>query len=760
MIYAAGLAPYIKRAKIKGLFQSSISDIRAKLPDDPKISKMDVLALTDKDVTSLQGKRLLSEIPKRNEAIQVVYIYQVPDNANLIPDGLGVHKFRLSKLSGETVGRVLNSVIGDLDISKMDKEQYTNDDPEDTPTEDTPKKGGFFGLFKPKKQEVKPKKSKEKKLFEGLAGKKEFDSSLFKHQGREESADESISEEDTIEVDSDLHDLQKHALSHDEIEARNNDFRVSDDNAVIIDNDDSSQEEEPKPEVTPTSIPAPQFESSLPNTEMPQPRTADVKQERKPESLTLEKRLARLPLSDSYDLIKDAMTKEAINKELLTEDTEYAGCKYTLEQWDREMLNISRNTTMSAEERLNKIRELAYKRVERKGTVNNKLMQKMSVIMNTVTEMCQRTIQEKTDEYKKGLATIIDVQLVNANEEEVNKLIEERNKISVELREYLLSIVSIYQVMDVSVRELINTQAEDLPSANSFINDQFALEKELFIPQNAAALSARILSDLKGSLLKFSQMEGVITDLIESVFKLIDKDSAVIQEQEKRYQMLKAVRVEDTVTITNVLKNALRIFVGPESSGVTATALTWAGLRARRQNTILIDLRNNNSKLENYGETPMDMQEFLESKEQKHFVVLKGVINSELDIDELLSKLTQKTDYYSSINLIFDNEQVNYVNRCIDDTLSVNIITDSAIQNVLKTKQFMEEFKPTNVGIKVVAIDPAVERLEFLQKLNIDQYVSQLVGIAYLKDMRQCAIRNEHPYERKVIADVFEEAFR
>lgn len=743
MIYAASLASYLKKAKIEGLFQSSIRDIRAKLPDDPRTSKMDVIVLAEKDVTSLQGKRILTEIPKRHEDITVVYIYQAEENGGLLSEGPKIHKFRLSKISAETVGRVMGKVLEGLDISSADKRVFTNEDAEAEVKGEESKSKGFFGFLSSKNK--KDSKETKNKIRRPGGGKVEFeDTGFIKNEYPEESE---------IEIDSDMQELQKHALSPQEIAQREQGIADEDEEAVVIYSGESDTQEDTYPEVEQQ----PELEFS--NTEMPK-RNPPVQESRKPEHISLQERIERVNFGDAYDLIKTSLSRSELNRDLLQQDAEYAGCKYVLEQWDREILQLSRDSSISAEERFSKIRELAFKRTERKGTANNKLMQYMSVIMNTVTEVCQKTINEKSDELRKSLATVIDVQVVNATEQEMAKLIGERNKVIVELREYLADIVNIYQVMDISVSDMINSQTEDLPSANTFVNNQFALEKDLFVPQNASMLTARILNDLRDNLLKFSQMENLLQSLIGSVFNLIDKDSAIIQEQEKRYQMLRDVRVEETVIITNVLKNALRIFVGPNEAGVTSTALTWAGLRARRQNTILIDLREDNSKLTNYGESPMDMNEFLDGNEQRHFVVLKGKLNSKLDLEELINRLSKKTDYYSSINLIFDDSQVAYVNRCVDSALSVNIITNSTISNVEKTKMFMTDFMPSNVGIKIVAIDPAVERLEFLQKLDVDQYVSQVIGIAYMKDMRQCAIRNEHPYERQVIADTFEEAFR
>ena len=88
------------------------------------------------------------------------------------------------------------------------------------------------------------------------------------------------------------------------------------------------------------------------------------------------------------------------------------------------------------------------------------------------------------------------------------------------------------------------------------------------------------------------------------MFKLCEEDATIIEYQQKLINLLRAQRVEDVVIVDNVIKNSLRIFVGPADTGVTATAVTWSGVVSRRQNTLLLDLTGN-SKLRQYGLEPV-----------------------------------------------------------------------------------------------------------------------------------------------------------
>lgn len=744
MIYVASVAPYAIKAGVKGIHQTNIKDIRAKLPDDPKISKMDVLCLSDKDITSLQGKSLINDIKRRHEDIRVLIIYRSESNGKLIPSDANITKVKVSKLSSETVERTINNFIDGMDISSKETTTFSNDDIDENAVLSK----------KTKKREFSPKPKEEKKKSTGWG--------LFRRSNSDENLPDTKRSKTSKKFDdydddddNDIDDLNDLSLSSEEVETLRKEAMLPTDyetpeniNSYNIDSE-PIVEDNINIEITQKGFP----------TEMPEPRRVesniDIKQ-----SISMEERIQNISMYDGYEVIKKALTIDTLNRALIKEDTEYAGCKFTLEQWDREILDISRRTNTSPEEKFRLIRELGFKRSERTGTLNNKLMEKISSMMTTITLTCEKEVKVKVEEIRRGLAAVVDMQYVNASEEESRKLLDERNKLIVELKETLMNIVEIYKLMNFSVEEFILQQGEGLPSKNDFIANQFVLEKELFIPANAGRLAAKISSDLHNNLLTFSQMEKSVESLITIVFKLIDKDSAIIQEAEERYKRLRAVRVEETVTLTHILKNILRVFVGPDNVGVTSTALTFAGLRARRHNTILIDLRNSDDKLIKYGVESMDLQDFLQSNIQDHFVVCKGYAKDILNLDDILMRLETKVDYYSSINILLDNNQVDFVNRAVEKALSVNIVTDSAIQNVEKVRMFLTKFYPENVGTKLVVIDAAVERLEFLQKINADENIYQLIGLPYMTSMRACSIRQEPPYEREDISTIFEEAFR
>lgn len=800
MIYACALAKSLKLANIEGVRQATLKEIIEKLPEDPSITKMEAIALTDQDVTSIQGKKLCGSLVRKHPNIIICYLYKSENNGKLIEAKENIHKQRLAKISPETVERAMSHFLSDAKITTDDVIKFTNDK---APEVEKGKKSGFFNLFKKSDSTPKQKAKPKHKNIGGAVGSANTTRNV--PMGKRRKKERYIEEEDINDLPSELRESVIRNDTNDQSEIQSFSSDVSENEAIIVDNDPVDNSSTPMTstgagsfsnddgEVYIANEPARTFEApnditpqrggtaerleaqmdktgqftgvpeslGLGNKAMPKPRKAELNLEKTNLNIpSFEERMSQMNIEDAYDYVASAMQKGTITRELLNEDTEFANCMLLLEQWDKEMGEIYRDPTKSAQTRWNEIRELAYKRTEKAGILNSKIANKVCQMISTITSTCERNVFSEIDEIRHGIATVVDAQVVNMRDEEVTKLIEERNKIADNLRNTLMTIIEIYKLMDANVEDILKSQSDGLPSNNSMVSNQLVFEKENFIPDNAAAIATRVLSDLKDGLVKFSQMEKHLQSLILDVFKLIDKDSTIIKEQEDRYKKLKAVRVEETVTITNVLKNVLRVFVGPSEAGTTATALTWAGLRARRQNTLLIDARPDNMRTVNYGESPMEAMDYLKRNERDHFRVLKLNSVTPMDIDELLGILETKTDYFSSINLIMDDTQVDLVNRCIDRALSINVITNSTVANIERTRGIIADLRPENVGLKIIAIDPVVERMEFIQSLSAQDSIFKLVNLPYMKDIRACGIRHEAPYKREAVATVFEEAFR
>ncbi|WP_229717255.1 hypothetical protein, partial [Paenibacillus aceti] len=124
------------------------------------------------------------------------------------------------------------------------------------------------------------------------------------------------------------------------------------------------------------------------------------------------------------------------------------------------------------------------------------------------------------------------------------------------------------------------------------------------------------------------------------------------------------------VIVDSIVKNSLRIFVGPEDTGRTATALTWAGVISRRQNILLPDLTGE-SKLRQYGVEPMALDTFLEQRLEQQFVCVEGNLNQMLErVDEVVAELKTRLNYYAHIHVILDAGQSELLSHLAPSALS------------------------------------------------------------------------------------------
>lgn len=84
MIYVSALALVAKKAFDTKCFQTSVSNIIDSLPIDPSISGMDVVMLSHRDATGINGVKLQAAIDHKHEDVTVIYIYDKDKNKDLI----------------------------------------------------------------------------------------------------------------------------------------------------------------------------------------------------------------------------------------------------------------------------------------------------------------------------------------------------------------------------------------------------------------------------------------------------------------------------------------------------------------------------------------------------------------------------------------------------------------------------------------------------------------------------------------------------
>ncbi|WP_105614136.1 hypothetical protein [Vallitalea okinawensis] len=477
-------------------------------------------------------------------------------------------------------------------------------------------------------------------------------------------------------------------------------------------------------------------------------------------TMSLEERIAKCGEFGDWDLFKRALEKDVLFRELLNENTQYAGVVNMLEVLDRQIANTFKDTSKTAEQKFMEIKEIGLNRSAYKATQNNIIAEKVMAIMTAIVASAEATVDKRVNAIRSALDKMSTSKVMFADQDKLRSLINERLEIQTQLLELTREIIEVYKSMDATITEIIEDMDEGLPSENPYINEIMKPAKRVFTPQNAANVASKLMSDLQNNRVSMSLLEGKIKNVITLVFKLCEADDSIIDYQQKLITLLSAQRIEDVIIVDSIIKNSLRLFVGPSEVGRTSTALTWGGILSRRQNTLLIDLTGS-SKLRDYGVEPVTLDDFLANRVEKQFLCVEGYVGNEIDqLDEIVGELKTRLNYYPYINLILDTSQQSLLDSLTDSALTVHFITDCTPRGIALTRDSISNFKDGNIAKKIVLIDPPIDPIKLLNDLTVDPLLTKLVTIPHLAQIRACSLKGIAPYDHKEIIDIFEEAFR
>lgn len=479
-----------------------------------------------------------------------------------------------------------------------------------------------------------------------------------------------------------------------------------------------------------------------------------------PNSSELEHRVVEMGTFPNFDYLKKSLDKDHIQDELSSHNTQYAEVVYMLEELDAQIVNVFKNSSIPPDMRFEKLKAIGVNRAAYKGMENSLLVDKLLSVMESVVQSAEEAVDARIYQMREALDTITSARQMYEDHGKLQELIDARMSVQMDLMELSKQIIEMYQAMDLSVQEMIDRFQESGPSGIPYINEMMDPIKPLFIPQNMHAITSRLLSDLNKNKLTFSIIEEKVRGVINLVFKLCEEDATIIAYQQKLIKLLQAQRVEDVVIVDHVIKNSLRLFVGPSDTGRTATALTWSGVSSRRHNTLLLDLTGN-SKLGQYGVEAVALEEFLSNRIERPFLCAAGTLdNPSEQADGIVSELKQRLNYYAQIHVLLDASQTELIGLLAPSALSIHFITDCSPRGTALLKPAVEAFKEPNIAQKVILIDPPVDPIRLVQELAIDPLTTKVMVLPRLQYIRACSLNRMKPYESKEVEEVFEQVFR
>ena len=754
MIYSAKLAAPVKKAYGERCYGTNIQKICEQLSLDPEVSGMEACVLCPKDVAGIMRKKVQLAIEDKNPDVCIIYIYNNEKEADLVDTPF---KKQVKKTTPDVVKDIVEDCMGNYllsakktVVSRDAKVTKTiNSKPEDVQVTAGGLKGGLF----------KNKAAAAKKDNQEVGDELKYDVALDlwykidalgnqvyinKKTGKEMTKMQVEARKTRIKQGSyKLPKTLPEGVRPDPADAEN--VEIPDDLVVgdIEDEEDG----------IPVNLGEPK-EPEAPVVEEPVKPNLEERVES-----DFERNLKEVSNFHDWGLFKEAMSKDAAIRQLLEENTTYQGVVQMLSVLDTEIKTTYYDKGLTSQQKFEKVLEIGNKRSTLMATHNDILARKVLDVIDAVTIGARRTVNDLLDEHRKSMEQITVSKEGLFDETELHRLVDMRSKAICELLALVKSTIQLYQAMDLEVSDVILDMDKRLPSDNEYINEMVGSAAEVLTPTNSMELARTMMRALQEKREAFVLMEEQVRKVIDSIRELFDRDEAIIQYQQHITQMLKAHRVEDAVIIDSVIKNILNVYIGQRGSGLTATALTWSGCLARRRNTLLIDL-SNESKLGDYGEDVLDLDEFMRQRIDRPLCVVAGTVPDVEALSELITELKTRLDYYAHINVILDSTQLEYAKVLAKESLTVNYITNCTKDNMEEMGNVYASVDVNNVAQKVLMVNPTIDVLKVAEYMNIDVTSTKCVSIPDVPKIKSCGVLQDKPYEYVGVRTVFEEAFK
>lgn len=754
MIYSAKLAAPVKKAYGERCYGTNIQKICEQLSLDPEVSGMEACVLCPKDVAGIMRKKVQLAIEDKNPDVCIIYIYNNEKEADLVDTPF---KKQVKKTTPDVVKDIVEDCMGNYllsakktVVSRDAKVTKTiNSKPEDVQVTAGGLKGGLF----------KNKAAAAKKDSQEVGDELKYDVALDlwykidalgnqiyinKKTGKEMTKMQVEARKTRIKQGSyKLPKTLPEGVRPDPADAEN--VEIPDD-LVVGDIEDEEDD-------IPVNLGEPK-EPEAPVVEEPVKPNLEERVES-----DFERNLKEVSNFHDWGLFKEAMSKDAAIRQLLEENTTYQGVVQMLSVLDTEIKNTYYDKGLTSQQKFEKVLEIGNKRSTLMATHNDILARKVLDVIDAVTIGARRTVNDLLDEHRKSMEQITVSKEGLFDETELHRLVDMRSKAMCELLALVKSTIQLYQAMDLEVSDVILDMDKRLPSDNEYINEMVGSAAEVLTPTNSMELARTMMRALQEKREAFVLMEEQVRKVINSIRELFDRDEAIIQYQQHITQMLKAHRVEDAVIIDSVIKNILNVYIGQRGSGLTATALTWSGCLARRRNTLLIDL-SSESKLGDYGEDVLDLDEFMRQRIDRPLCVVTGTVPDVEALSELITELKTRLDYYAHINVILDSTQLEYAKVLAKESLTVNYITNCTKDNMEEMGNVYASVDVNNVAQKVLMVNPTIDVLKVAEYMNIDVTSTKCVSIPDVPKIKSCGVLQDKPYEYVGVRTVFEEAFK
>lgn len=517
-------------------------------------------------------------------------------------------------------------------------------------------------------------------------------------------------------------------------------------------------EPEPEPTPEPEAVPEPAEE------EVPTPVITEPEELPPPEKPTMEEMLTNFKSLSDWRLIRRELERDNLKARLIMENSEYAGMVSMMDILEVKIQEVWTNPHLDPTEKYKRITSFGQDRAALQGNHNNILVTRFLDLFNKVCAIATTCVEQRMTTISTAISKIqtdkdaLLEEIIAGEKDPTQKLYDY-------VQEMANTTSELCQLLEFLRGESMNGYAdrlnEHLPSDNDYINSMLNKTQNMFMPENTPSLFNRILEAVQTGDVALSAVESKIEALMRSVFNTLTQLQKVSDYHVLAAQSLMANHVENVVIRDTILKDCFRVICGTPNTGLTATAITYAEMRARTHNILVVDLTGH-GQYARYGYSTHNLDTFLVERIQEKLCVVEGPREYDAEkIALMLNELKTRLTYYAELYVILDSRDADKIDQIGREALTVDIITNCTTESLEFTKQAYQTVKQLpNTAKRLVAIDCPIDLYQLAVKLGIDVGSTRFIPIPYLRAMRNGGLTGTHPISIEDTLVVFQEAYK
>lgn len=457
------------------------------------------------------------------------------------------------------------------------------------------------------------------------------------------------------------------------------------------------------------------------------------------------------------------LTATRVIKEMIGTTADYTGIEERLKGINEKILALYLDVTIPETDKLDKIRALLYDKGYYQAKTNSIIEQRVEELIQTVTEKTQECLNKRCAELDRAIVNYASSTKAPLDTTRVASLVDNRANILLEITALREEVQNIYMKVDKFAGEVVGNIAEEsvVPVTGiSLLDARMRLAGDSVVPAQTTETIERILSMADSKSEEFKEANRKLIILNQKLQTVMNLDKELIDALTQTIELLQSNNIEDRIVKETLIKMSLRIFVGSENSGRTAIPYICSKLKSRENyNVLYVDITGK-SKLSNYSEATVDLEDWMVNKYQEPCCVVSGEMsNTPEAAQRLLTALTKAADYYRVINVVMSDDQKEIFDILVPDALCVNYIVDPTTKSIEFFSDFIRETKCENVAQRVIinkcvpsATSVIIEKLGLVTDMDV-----HVTTIPYEPLITECGLRGIKPYELQVVQEAFKE---